>query len=56
MRHDTVIRWLMCADFTPNELWGYTKQLMKKSTLYLVADDTVVSKPFGTNNDLALDR
>ena len=53
MHHDSVTRWLMRADFTPSDVWRYAKPLTDVTTGYLVADDTVVSKPFSTNIDLA---
>lgn len=53
MSHDSVTRWLMKADFRPQDLWRYAKPLVKVETGYLALDDTVVSKPFARNIDLA---
>jgi putative transposase len=53
MAHDSVTRWLMRADFTPSDVWRYAKPLVEIATGYLIVDDTVVSKPFATNIDLA---
>jgi hypothetical protein len=53
MAHDSVTRWLMKADFTPQDVWRYAKPLVTLDGGYLVVDDTVVSKPFATNIDLA---
>lgn len=53
MSHDAVTRWLMKADFRPQNLWQFAKSLVKTETGYLVLDDTVVSKPFARNIDLA---
>jgi len=53
MAHDSVTRWLMRVDFRPQELWRYAKPLVRVATGYLVLDDTVVSKPFAKNIDLA---
>lgn len=43
----------MGADFRPQDLWRYAKPLVQTDTGYLVLDDTVVSKPFARNIDLA---
>lgn len=53
MAHDSVTRWLMKADFRPQDLWQFAKPLVQSETGYLVLDDTVVSKPFAKNIDLA---
>lgn len=53
MSHDSVTRWLMAADFRPQDLWHYAKPLVTIGSGYLVLDDTVVSKPFAKNIDLA---
>jgi hypothetical protein len=53
MAHDSVTRWLMKADFRPQDLWRYAKPLVKVDAGYLVLDDTVISKPFACNIDLA---
>lgn len=53
MAHDSVTRWLMKADFRPQDLWQFAKPLVRPNTGYLVLDDTVVSKPFAKNIDLA---
>jgi putative transposase len=53
MSHDSVTRWLMKADFRPQDIWQFAKPLVKIETGYLVLDDTVVSKPFAKNIDLA---
>jgi hypothetical protein len=53
MSHDSVTRWLMKADFRPQDLWQFAKPLVRVETGYLVLDDTVVSKPFAKNIDLA---
>lgn len=53
MAHDSVTRWLMKADFRPQDLWRYAKPLVTLNRGYLVLDDTVVSKPFARNIDLA---
>lgn len=53
MAHDSVTRWLMKADFRPQDLWRYAKPLVHTDTGYLVLDDTVISKPFARNIDLA---
>ncbi len=46
-------RWFMKADFQPQDLWQFAKPLVKTETRYLVLDDTIVSKPFIRNIDLA---
>lgn len=53
MQHDSVTRWLMRADFTPSDVWRYAKPLVNLTTGYLIVDDTVTSKPFARNIDLA---
>lgn len=53
MAHDSVTRWLMRADFTPADVWRYAKPLVDVTTGYLIVDDTVASKPFATNIDVA---
>ncbi|MBP7775227.1 MAG: transposase [Candidatus Saccharimonadales bacterium] len=53
MSHDSVTRWLMRADFRPQDLWRYAKPLVTISSGYLVLDDTAISKPFVRNIDLA---
>jgi len=53
MAHDSVTRWLMRADFTPSDVWRYAKPLVDMTTGYLIVDDTVTSKPFARNIDLA---
>lgn len=53
MNHDSVTRWLMKADFRPQDLWRYAKPLVRAETGYLVLDDTVVSKPFAKHIDVA---
>lgn len=53
MSHDAVTRWLVKADFRPQDLWQFAKPLVDTGQGYLVLDDTVVSKPFAKNIDLA---
>ena len=53
MSHDSVTRWLMKADFRPQDLWQFAKPLVRHESGYLVLDDTVVSKPCAKNIDLA---
>src|ERR1700683_2031310 len=53
MSHDSVTRWLMNADFKPQDLWQFAKPLVQPGVGYLVLDDTVVSKPFARNIDVA---
>ena len=53
MSHDSVTHWLMKADFRPQDLWQFAKPLVTVESGYLVLDDTVVSKPFAHNIDLA---
>lgn len=53
MAHDSVSRWLMRADFTPADVWRYAKPLVDITAGYLIVDDTVASKPFARNIDLA---
>jgi SRSO17 transposase len=53
MHHDSVSRWLANAKFNPVELWGQVKHLVNKETGYLVGDDSVLSKIYSRNNELA---
>jgi putative transposase len=53
MSHGSVTRWLMNADFKPQDLWQFAKPLVQPGVGYLVLDDTVVSKPFARNINVA---
>ena len=53
MHHDSVSRWLASSNYKPIELWGQVRHLVKKEKGYLVGDDSVLSKIYSRNNELA---
>lgn len=53
MHHDSVSRWLANSNYQPIELWGQVKHLVEKEKGYLVGDDSVLSKIYSRNNELA---
>ena len=58
MSHDSVTRFLMRKDFKPQDLWRYAKPMVAQASPdlsggYLVADDTVIAKPYAHENEFA---
>lgn len=53
MHHDSVSRWLANSNYQPIELWSQVKYLVEKETGYLIGDDSVLSKIYSRNNELA---
>lgn len=51
--HDAINHWLRDKKMTPKILWEHTKSLVSKESGYLIADDTVLDKPFGENIELS---
>lgn len=49
--HDAVNRFLLKSEFTPSELWREVKPLVQISSGYLVADDTLLEKPYSRKNE-----
>ena len=52
MSHDAVNKWLSKSDFKSTEIWNQAKQLVDRTTGYLVADDSVLDKRYSRNNEL----
>jgi len=53
MSHDSVSRWLSDSDYTPSDLWKHVKPLVSLDDGYLVGDDSLLSKKFSRENELA---
>jgi putative transposase len=53
MRHDSVTRWLIKANYQPQELWEIVKKRINHKTGYLVVDDTLIDKRYSRQNELA---
>lgn len=53
MHHDAVSRWLMSSTYTPSDLWGQVKTIVRKESGYLVCDDSLLDKRFSRKNELA---
>lgn len=50
--HDSVNRWLLKTKLTPKILWEHVEPLIDKENGYLIADDTVLDKPYGEAMEL----
>lgn len=53
MSHDSVTRWLTDSSYTPSDLWKHVKPLVSLETGYLVGDDSLLSKKYSRENELA---
>jgi hypothetical protein len=53
MSHDSVTRWLSDSNYTPSDLWKYVKPFVSLNDGYLVGDDSLLSKKFSRENELA---
>lgn len=53
MHHDAVSRWLMNSTYTPSDLWGQVKTIVRKESGYLICDDSLLDKRFSRKNELA---
>jgi len=51
--HDSINRWLSGNKMTPKILWEHVEPLVRKKSGYLIADDTVLDKPFGRDIEIA---
>jgi len=53
MEHDLVTRWLADSKYTPSDLWKQVKPLVSMEKGYLVGDDSLLSKKYSRENELA---
>lgn len=53
LSHDAVTRWLAEAKYTPSDLWKQVQPLVSLDTGYLVGDDSLLSKKYSRENELA---
>lgn len=53
LSHDHITRWLSHGTYAPNDLWKYAQPLVSPETGYLVGDDSLLSKKFSRENELA---
>lgn len=53
MEHDSVTRWLADSKYTPSDLWKQVKPLVSMEEGYLVGDDSLLSKKYSRENELA---
>ncbi|TSC57247.1 MAG: transposase [Parcubacteria group bacterium Greene0416_79] len=53
LSHDHITRWLAHAEYTPGDLWKHAQPLVAKETGYLIGDDSLLSKKFSRENELA---
>lgn len=53
LSHDHITRWLSRREYTPGDLWKYVQPLISPHTGYLVGDDSLLSKKFSRENELA---
>lgn len=51
--HDAVTRWLASSKYTPGNLWNHVKDLVKPETGYLIGDDSLITKKYSRENELA---
>lgn len=51
--HDSINRWLLNNKMTPKILWEHTQGMVDLNLGWLIADDTVLDKPFGDNIGLS---
>jgi putative transposase len=54
--HDSISRWLSSANFNPSSLYNQTRDLVVRTTGYLIGDDTLLSKKYSQVNELAKKR
>jgi hypothetical protein len=52
MAHDKINRWTKETKLTPAILWEYSKHMVEKKPGYLICDDTIIEKEFGTDIEL----
>ena len=53
MSHDSVTRFLSDSRYRPSDLWKHVKPLVRLGTGYLVGDDSLLSKKYSRENELA---
>lgn len=53
LSHDHITRWLAHGKYTPRDLWKYVQPLVSPEQGYLVGDDSLLSKRFSRENELA---
>ena len=53
LAHDSVTRWLSESHYTPSDLWNEVKSFVSLHKGYLVGDDSLLSKKFSRENELA---
>lgn len=53
LAHDSVTRWLSESNYTPSDLWREVLPLVSPHKGYLVGDDSLLSKKFSRENELA---
>lgn len=53
LSHDHITRWLSQGKYTPRDLWKYVQPLVSPEEGYLVGDDSLLSKRFSRENELA---
>lgn len=53
MSHDSVTRWLTRSTYTSSDLWKHVQPLVSLETGYLIGDDSLLSKKYSRENELA---
>ena len=53
LSHDHITRWLAHGKYTPRDLWKHVQPLVSEERGYLVGDDSLLSKKFSRENELA---
>lgn len=53
LSHDHITRWLAHGKYTPGDLWKHVQPLVRPEEGYLVGDDSLLSKKFSRENELA---
>jgi len=53
MSHDSVTRFLSDSKYAPGDLWKHVKPLVRLGEGYLVGDDSLLSKKYSRENELA---
>jgi len=53
MSHDSITRFLADSTYTPSDLWKHVKPFVALKDGYLVGDDSLLSKKYSRENELA---
>lgn len=53
LSHDHITRWLAHGKYAPGDLWKHVQPLVVQEQGYVVGDDSLVSKKFSRENELA---